>query len=210
MRIFSLAAGLLIPSLLALSESPTENSSIPSIGIFMHFDSQPDPASLEVMEREVGDLLKPSGVTLDWRLAENNEGKESFSGLVVFKFKGRCRVKGWTLTESDFGTPGGTLALASTQVAGGHVLPFSAVECDQVRKALEYLQPGAGQRERQKALGLALGRVMAHELYHIFARTTDHAAAGLAKGDQSLRDLVASREIGFQTADSLAIRNGFH
>jgi hypothetical protein len=119
-------------------------------------------------------------------------------------------VEGWSQPANDFGTLGETDALGSTQVAQGRVLPFSEVECDQIRKALAYMHPGSNQLERQNALGLALGRVVAHELYHVLTRTTSHATAGLAKASQSLRDLVALREIGFQDADSQAIRNSFH
>jgi hypothetical protein len=50
--------------------------------------------------------------------------------------------------------------------------------------------------------------VVAHELYHILARTTGHATAGMAKASQSLRDLVGSREIPFQESDFQAIGNG--
>ena len=119
-------------------------------------------------------------------------------------------MEGWARPGNDFGTLGETDALGSTQVGQGRVLPFSEVECDHIRKALAYMRPGSNQLERQNALGLALGRVVAHELYHILTRTTTHATAGLAKASQSLRDLVALREIGFQEADSQAIRNSFH
>ena len=210
MRALSLAACLVISALLASGETPPEKPASPSVAIFMDFDSQPGFASVQVMEKEVDALLKPSGVTLNWRLARDNDGTEVFSGLVVMKFRGQCRVEGWAQPGNDFGTLGEALALGSTQVSDGEVLPFSAVECDQVRKALGYLHPGTNQFDRQKALGLALARVVAHELYHILARTTSHASTGLAKASQSLRDLVALREIAFQDADSQAIRNSFH
>lgn len=88
-----------------------------------------------------------------------------------------------------FGTVG-VDTLGSTEVSNGHVLPFGKVECDQVRKALFFLTPGADFRERQRALGMALGPVVAHELYHILARTTSHATGRLPKASQSLRDLI--------------------
>ena len=181
----------------------------PSVGVYMDFDSTPGDASVEVMKKEVDDLLKPSGVTLGWRLAKENQGKETFSGLVVLKFRGRCRVEGWTQLASEFGTLGETEALGSTSVVNGRVLPFSEVECDRVRKALAYMNPGAGREERQRALGMALGRVVAHEIYHILARTTEHAAQGLAKASESLRDLVSAPVLGFRDADSQTIGRSF-
>ena len=46
-------------------------------------------------------------------------------------------------------------------------------------------------RDRQKAFGLALGRVVAHELYHFLADKTRHAAAGLAGASHDWLDLVS-------------------
>jgi hypothetical protein len=158
------------------------------------------------MKKEVNDLLRPAGIRLDWRLTRENDSTETFSRLVVPKFKGRCRAEG-APAGNDFGTVGEVDTLGSTQVAHGHVLPFSKVECAQVRKALSYLTPGADAGERQRALGMALGRVVAHELYHILARTTSHAADGLAKASQSLRDLIRPDELEFQEAE--AIHNAF-
>ena len=40
-------------------------------------------------------------------------------------------------------------------------------------------------------LGRALGRVLAHELYHIFANTTKHARAGIAKSCYTAPELLA-------------------
>ncbi len=208
MRLWVQFAGLMLPALIAWGDSPAEKPFTSSVAVFMDFDTKPWSTSVEVMKKEVNHLLKPSGVTLDWRLTRDNEGKESFAGLVVLKFKGRCRAEAWTQPEGNFGTPGETVALGSTQVVQGEVLPFTEVECDQVRKALKYLQPGAKLVDRQMALGMALGRVVAHELYHILARTTGHATAGMAKASQSLRDLVGSREIPFQESDFQAIGNG--
>ena len=134
---------------------------------------------------------------------------ESFAGLVVLKFKGKCKVENWAQQpESSTFAPGDTQALGSTQVQNGHVLPFSEVKCDAVKQALSYLRPGANQSEKQKALGLVMGRVVAHELYHILARTTGHATRGLARAAESLQDLVSGPEIPFRAEDSEAIRKG--
>jgi hypothetical protein len=173
----------------------------------MEFDSKPPAASLQVMKNEVDELLKASGVSLDWRMASENHGNESFSGLVVLKFRGTCRADSQR-AGMDFGTLGETHALGETKVAHGRVLPYTEVKCDEIREALSYLQPGSGQKERQKALGIALGRVVAHELYHILARTRQHAARGLAKASQSLEDLISTHDLGFREEDSRAIEEG--
>ena len=210
MQAASLAACLVLPALLALGQTRADKHSTGSVGVFMDFDSKPGNASLEVMEREVEGLLKASGVTLDWRQVKQNDGTEAFSGLVMLKFRGRCRVEPVQALRGSDSPSGGMHTLGSTLVENGRVLPFSQVECDQVRKALAYLHPGAGWLERQRALGRALGRVVAHELYHMLAGATEHASTGLARASQSLRDLISAHEIVFGEEDSRAIRNGFH
>jgi len=180
---------------------------IPSVGVFLDFDNVPAKAPVETMKKEVESLLKSSGVTLDWRTTGNNHGDETFDGLVVLKFHGKCRVESWQSAGTAFGA-GESRALGTTRVEDGHVLPFSEVKCDEVRQALGYLRPEANQGEKQKALGLALGRVVAHELYHVLAKTTVHAARGLARAAESLEELIAGPEIPFRPEDAAAIRMG--
>jgi hypothetical protein len=51
---------------------------------------------------------------------------------------------------------------------------------------------------------------VAHELYHILARTTAHTAKGLAKASHSLEELVSPRNLAFGEADSAAIAQALH
>jgi len=172
------------------------------VAVFMDFESLPGPAAVAAMEQEVNNLLKPSGISLDWRLTRDNHGDRTFASLVVLRFTGSCKADRIPSGGSDFGSFGETHRLASTTVSGGRVLPFSEVECDQVRGALSFLRQGAVLQERQLALGRALGRVVAHELYHIFARTTSHSAHGLAQASQSLEDLISVEGPKFDKQDS--------
>lgn len=189
----------------ALAQSPSKAPGRPlAVGIFMQFDSLPGSASLAAMEREVEEIMKPSGLALDWLLAKDNRGDRPFGGLVFLRFKGSCKADSFQPVNA-FGSAGDVRALGSTAVSEGRVLPFTEVQCDQVRRALAYLRPATGFAERQSALGRALGRVVAHELYHIFARTTGHSAGGLAGPEQSLEDLVSDRELRFQRKDAQAI-----
>jgi hypothetical protein len=53
-----------------------------------------------------------------------------------------------------------------------------------------------------------MGRVVAHELYHMLASTTGHAAHGLARATQNFRELVTGT-LGLRSQDARAIRNSF-
>src|SRR3954468_18869318 len=113
-RVFALAAGSAISALLAQCQTLPFHA---SVGVFLDFDSAPGKISVEVMKKEVDALLKPSGISLDWRLAGENHGDESFAGLVVLKFKGKCKVEGW----NGEAVPGQTSTLGATQVSHGRV-----------------------------------------------------------------------------------------
>ncbi len=177
-------------------------ASAPSITIFLDFETLPSATSVFQMEREVTEILKPSGLALEWRMLNDRQSGESFQDLVVVKFRGSCQMRNPAL-DSELGPDmgGGHVALASTQVSDGRILPFSDVECDRVR---QYISPDVSARDEEKRdaiLGRALGRVLAHEFYHIFAATPHHAAEGVARASHSRHDLTA-REFRFSAAET--------
>jgi hypothetical protein len=185
----------------------------PTLGIFMEFEAVPGDSSVEVMQREVTDLLKPSGISVNWRMTEQNKGDEPYQRLVVFKFNGNCRADGRASLpvagKAFLPEPGESVSVGDAKVENGKVLPFSEVRCDEVKKALSYMTPAASQEQRQVALGIAMARVVAHELYHMLARTTSHAMKGLAKASQPLPELISNRKMTFDPHDSEAMRKGF-
>src|SRR5690242_1089198 len=100
----------------------------PTVGIFLQFDNNnPGVAPFRVMEREVEQLLRPTGVALDWRLVSQNQGDEPFSKLIVLKFNGKCRVAAVGEVDPE-PLPAGERTLAYTKLDEGHVLPFSQVQ----------------------------------------------------------------------------------
>ncbi len=164
-----LGSGILAGALAGLCCAQTE-----TVAIFVDFEQSPSEASVAEMKREVADLLRPSGVVLDWRLLEKNRGTEAFADLAVMRFRGRCRA------DRDPAIPveeHGRATLGSTWISEGHILPFGQVQCDQIRRSIA--EAGAGPRD--SLLGRAMGRVVAHELFHVLAKTTSHARHGLTK-----------------------------
>ena len=136
------------------------------------------------MERELTTLMEPLAVLPEWYDRRDVTTAVSFQRLVVVNFHGRCRVEP-TAAPADGDKP-----LAWTHVVDGKVLPFSDVECDRVRASIRSVE---GMRQiSDLILGRALARVLAHELYHVLARTSAHADAGLAK--RSLSGLELSSD----------------
>jgi hypothetical protein len=164
------------------------------IGIFVQFENEPSPVSVREMKKEVAKLVKPAGFKLDWRFAAENPGNESFDQLLVLRFKGACQSENIPMIQPE--DEPGAVAFGTTEVADGRILPYSEVRCDEVRKSVTRF----GWTQRQFAMGRALGRVVAHELYHVMSASAAHAASGLAKPVVSWDELTAGR-FGFRPVD---------
>jgi hypothetical protein len=61
--------------------------------------------------------------------------------------------------------------------------------------------------EREKIFGRAIARVLAHELYHIFANTRKHTARGIGKSTYLAQELV-SGDLHFEERDWIALLKG--
>ncbi len=158
-----------------------------SLTVVFHFDSAYSDRSFLEMKREIGSILKDSGVHLDWRDRNKLNSAESFDNLVVVNFRGRCQMSPDALRAD---TPG---PLAFTHRSDGVVLPFSEVECDRVRSSVQRGMGGDDYVRSDLLLGRALARVLAHELYHVLASTGSHAARGIAQPALSSADLVSEQ-----------------
>ncbi len=158
------------------------------IAVFMDFKSEPSGEAVSQMEQEIADIMKPSGLEFDWRMMQNRKTGESFRDLLVFTFKGHCQAEGPTYDE--LGPIAERQALAFTRISDGHILPFSDVECDTIRSYISSRVATAKPSERDRILGRAMGRVVAHEMYHMLASTPEHAQEGVARSFHTRKDLT--------------------
>jgi len=94
----------------------------------------------------------------------------------VASFAGSCSASAPALTTA-------AAILADTSIADGRILPFFRVDCTRVIQML-------GPHPESPVVGRALGRVIAHEIYHIVAHTAEHHDRGVAKAVFSIRDLT--------------------
>ena len=178
----------------------------PSIAVFVDFENAPSEATVLQMKAEVATILKASGLALDWRLLNSRADHETFNDLAVVRFSGSCQVRNPAM-DSELGPAIDHVPLATTAVSDGHTLPFSDVRCDQVRRFLAPNLALANPRKRDGIYGRALGRVVAHELYHVFAATEKHAKVGVARESHSRRELTG-RQFRF-TASETAVLHEF-
>jgi len=164
---------------------------ISSLTIVLRSDSAVPPPVLNSMEREVESLAAPSGIRITWAL--DTDELQPSQRVAVLTLRGVCRPDA-SLPAAMQIAKGGVIPLGQTLVADGEVLPFADVRCDPIRALMcrELFARPSNQRER--FLGRALGRVMAHEMYHILLRTRSHGTTGLARPAQSGVDLMADRD----------------
>jgi len=182
MRALSCAIVLMACYPPAFAETKTSSS---PLAIVFRFDGPYSQAAFQEMERELTTLMEPSGVRPEWHDRRDIAPSDSFESLVIVNFHGRCRA------ESAAAPAEGDKPLAWTHVVDGKVLPFSDVECDRVRASI---RSANGMRQLSDlVLGRALARVLAHELYHVLARTSTHPGAGLAKRFLSGLELISDR-----------------
>jgi hypothetical protein len=162
------------------------------VAVLLQFDAPYSAPALQAMQREVDSIMRPAGYRLEWHLLDADIAGREFPDLVVVHFQGRCEAGALA------GTVKNGESLASTAVSDGRVLPFSEVHCDQVRR---FIGPGA-----PKAIGRALGRIVAHEMFHMLTASGQHGKVGVARSAQTTQELVANRELRFDPADLEMLR----
>jgi hypothetical protein len=154
--------------------------------------------TVRVLEREVVALLH---LPIAARLYADLLPNEQFANLVVIDLKGRCRVDARPAERLYAG------ALAFTHRSDGEILPFVDVLCDQLRNAIRPHMSGDHLRRTEVVVGRALGRVIAHELYHILGRTCGHGEKGVANDTLSGEQLLAEN-LEFEADDLQRIHSG--
>jgi hypothetical protein len=146
------------------------------------------PQVLQAMESEADAALAPSGITLVWKLGHELDGRAVSGQLALVHLRGECRP-GSPVHDSTHVSS----LLGQTHIVDGQVLPIADILCDAVRKLIDRDLRVAASEDRDKLLGRAIGRVTAHELYHILLRTTSHSHEGLARFSQSAAELLSPR-----------------
>jgi len=154
------------------------------VTLVLQFEAQHSESSVNEMKRELQNLMRSSGVELNWRNLNDVSASDTFPSVVVVTFHGTCAAEPLTAP-----LPSEPVVLAYAHISNGTVIPFADVECDRIRSSLTST-PGA---RNELLFGRALGRVLGHELHHIIDRTRAHTQHGISRKSLSARDLTADR-----------------
>jgi hypothetical protein len=145
-------------------------------------------ASIGEMKRELTTVMREAPYELSFRNLKELRAGEEFRDVVVVRLNGTCQM-----TLHPTGRPG-TGTLAFTHSSDGEILPFAEVSCDAVRASVRAALRGDQFRHADRLFGRALGRVLAHELYHVCAKTARHGSGGIARttlsGDQLIGETL--------------------
>jgi hypothetical protein len=197
----ALLCSVLLTGMRILAASVNPEPATWPVTVIVDFEGEHSNITLDAMRHELREVLAPVGVQVELKLKSEIPEHAEFHDLVVFKMKGHCTMESWPVAalSDERG------ALAMTHVSDGQLLPFGEVECDHLRRLLQRVLGTNATQQHEQIYGTAIGLVMAHEAYHMLARSTTHTRSGVSKEAVSAHDLLDGRLILPATAQE-AIR----
>ncbi len=158
------------------------------LAIVLDFQGPHSTGSTTEMERETEEVLRGSGLHLEW-LQPSEAVASSHADLVVMQFKGACVLDPQRIGDREGGTRS---TLAFTYETDGVLQPFGEVACDRVAASVLSALQSSDVSRADFLLGRALGRVLAHELVHILTGSDAHAREGIGKAALSGKELITA------------------
>ncbi|MBS1876262.1 MAG: hypothetical protein JSU00_23815 [Acidobacteria bacterium] len=169
--------------------------------IAYRFDAPVSRHVVDAMQEETTRILERAGIEFQWWDRNSPIPMPEASQIYVLGFHGHC---GPISSADSVHAP-----LAVTHVVDGEVLPFSDVDCDQIRatarNAFGFPRDLA---KREEAFGRALARVAAHELVHSITKSAAHGRRGVARAAFTQDDLTAD-EFSLAPEDVDRVRDCF-
>jgi len=180
-----------------------------AVDVFVKFEKTPPMVVRAALSAEAERIMAGVGVRLVWRSLDELDAtsktggsvaRTPFSEVAYVTFKGSC-------TNTDGAEPHGSKSVGGrTDTGGGEILSSATIACDEIRNTIspyftmlrqQIGDPAWGMFGNtvfpEQKFGRAVGRVLAHELYHILAKTGNHEESGVAKDRFSTGDLVADK-----------------
>lgn len=154
------------------------------LGLLVHAPEQMSNAAFVEFQRETLRLIRLQGVEIAWERLEEIDGTRSFDRLAVIRLRGNCQAGFRGMQER-------TAPLGITHLSSGRVLPFVELDCERVAMTLAGSAGTSSFFLTDLALGRALGRVAAHEIYHVLAESPEHGHEGVTKAFLNAHELVA-------------------
>ena len=191
-HIFALAGVLSVSTRVCHSESiPAHAIPAPErkLVIFLKSDSVLAPGASMQMKQELGALLQPAAIRVEWKDPAADRGGSENDYVAVVHLRGSCRpTEPGTRFQHSVSGP---FTLASSAVADGVILPFGDIDCAALNSFFGPSLWRTPDKEREFVYARALARLMAHELYHVIAQTHSHSQSGLAEPAVTVTELLS-------------------
>jgi hypothetical protein len=136
------------------------------------------------IQSEVEHVMRPLKLRFEWRAMEGNYRTDPACMAVILTFSGTCSYDQSCRRNLE------PVSLGWTHITDGEILPFCSVDCTLVRQTIASVLQKRLAQDRQTLISRAIGRVIAHEFYHILAGTRQHSKDGLASASVEPNDLV--------------------
>lgn len=169
-------------TLLGLIAATCFAQSIPELGLFVRYDLAPAPAFVEGMRTELDSILAPADLRVQWLREGQPHGSQTWLRAIFIHFHGACS----TGSNLQPAAQADSVPLAQTSVSDGVILPYTDTDCDRLRA---FLENGSFNRT-EESLGIAMARVIAHELYHVLLQTPEHSKTGIARAAHTASALL--------------------
>ncbi len=195
MPIRATAAGLWLWALLPLLQGQSR------LSVLTAFDQPPDMSAVESMERETAALFSNAGLSFWWQPKQQANDLGMTDLLVSVQFRGKCRLEPSVLVPATDGP------LGSIQFQDGEIRPFIEVDCDRAAAMVWQNRGTVPAPLAAYILGRALGRVVAHELYHYLTQSNAHTASELFSRRMRSDDLTVPG-VRFEAGEIEALRRG--
>jgi hypothetical protein len=173
-----------------------------SVALYTSFQHEMPVAATKAMREELDWITSPIGVKFAWRNFGETARRNTVARLAVVHFQGQCDAQDLTTVPAN---PADRWKLGWTHSVDGNILPFADIFCDLIRIYISPTLLSTDPAQRDAIYGRAVGRVLAHELYHVFADTRKHALTGLMKATYSEENLV-SDTFGFRSTELRNLR----
>ena len=183
---------------IATCMAQTQPRSTP-ITLVLQFEGEASSASVDVMKQEFDRIMQAAGLTFQYRLRSELDEGEAPAEIIYVKFRGECRMLSLPPLMDERGP------FAITHSTEGQVLRFSEVACDRVKVSVRSAMHGDHFRQPDAVLGKALGRVLAHEVYHILGGSAEHGKGGIAREGLSGAQLT-SESLQLHPEDAQKVR----
>jgi hypothetical protein len=196
-RLLMKSTTLAIAGVILLAHLPALRAE--NIFVFAAFDRSPDTAALQWMQQETARVYSGAGVVFSWRLEDQHDITPAGALRVKLQVHGDCRIEPNAVGSAEDGPMGWIESL------DGEIRPFIDVDCDRI-SAMVWQNRGTLPAPLMiRVFGRALGRVLAHELYHYVTQSAAHSASGIFRRALTSTDLMLP-EVRLGAAEMEAIR----